>query len=415
MMIDNLFRNSNLSRIILLNIIIIFFTATVLLNLLYPYFQTELYTIDGNEFTWLAQSFLQGRLDLVKPGTLDCSFAGDKCFWGPGPAPAVLLMPLVFLTQWFGVFFPQGLFNIFSVLLIFYLCLSISKKFGYRREDSLWLALAFCFASMFLGVALDSRSWYFSQVITALFLMLAINEYFYRKRYWLIGVFLAVVFATRFNAGLAIIFFGLDIIFMQKKSFEEKIRDLFWLGLPIFICGLGLLGYNYARFGNAFDNGYSRALVGPQFQSYLRDHWGLFSPHFILNNLYYYFLKMPQPVLLWNNILVAPYFKIEPMGLSFFLVAPVFVYLYRADYGRGQVRAWALAALAIMMSLLMYSNPGYFQFGPRYMIDLLPLMFVLLLYSFRDFKLTRTARGLIGLSAFANLYFYFNMWIAYGG
>ncbi len=57
--------------------------------------------------------------------------------------------------------------------------------------------------------------------------------------------------------------------------------------MPLFLAILGLLWYNYARFGNPFDYGYMNENVADFMAGDLKNY-GTFHPHFILRNLKVY-------------------------------------------------------------------------------------------------------------------------------
>jgi len=63
------------------------------------------------------------------------------------------------------------------------------------------------------------------------------------------------------------------------------------LSLPLVLCLIGLGWYNWARFGSVTETGFSYALAGVHLQKYQNE---LFSPVYIIQNLYNYILKPPS-------------------------------------------------------------------------------------------------------------------------
>ncbi len=362
----------------------------------------------GNEFTLLADSFLGGRLDLAKypASDLDCSVYGDKCYWALGPLPGMVLVLPVLLFKLVGLVFYQGYLNFFLLLAALYLCWRLARRQGYSETDSLWLAAAFCFASVAVNGFFNSLSWYFSHSFVLVLMLLAILEYFGRQRYWLIGTCFGLIFATRLTAGLAVSFFLFEIFFNSRISAREKIKNFFAVLLPVGLSLLLLAAYNFARFGNWLDTGYGVALVGSDYSRWLRQTYGLFNLHYFSNNFYYYFLKMPEAAVNQYYFLVSPYIKVTPIGLSFFAVSPLFISIFRADLKDKIVRYCYLATLPILAILLCYYNTGSYQFGPRYLLDLLPFWFLLLLFSFPKRQLAPKFYLLITISALANFLLY---------
>ena len=138
-------------------------------------------------------------------------------------------------------------------------------------------------------------------------------------------------------------------------------------------------------------------------------NYGLFQLRNIPTNFYYYFLKTFDPVLLSERslhgntfILSPPYITLNFPGTSFFVVSPIFFYLFRARLKERPVRLALIPIGVILVVLLAYFWPGGTQTGPRYLLDLLPFAFLVLLFSFKDFNLSRVARTLIIASTFLN-------------
>jgi hypothetical protein len=102
--------------------------------------------------------------------------------------------------------------------------------------------------------------------------------------------------------------------------------------------------------------------------------YGQFHPRFIVNNLKTMFFALPR----WNPAcgLPAP----DGDGMSIFITTPALIFLYKA---RGKSLwvwgAW-LSLLLLTLPLLFYFNNGSFQFGFRFLMDLILPMLVLLAF-----------------------------------
>lgn len=395
-----------IERVYLYYIIIFFFLFSFFGNI---YFTTE------QQYVYLAQAFLHGQLHFSQlPGTWDdVVFFQGRYYWHMGPFPAILLIPFILLFNSFSLFFYQGYLQFFLTLGIFLLCFVIARKSSYSCRDSLFLAFGFCFASVYQFIAVVSWVWYFAQAVCVFFLFLAISEYLTRRRYFLIGVFLGFVFATRFTAGLGITFFIFSVLMSRSMHWEKKVKQLAFLCLPVvFMLGM-LVFYNYARFGNPFENGF--LLSNNSFLSvtdrYEQLHYGLFKLRNIPTNVYYYFIKGLDPVVvqqktLWGNtyVLQSPYVTVRYPGTSFFIVSPLFFYLFKARFKERIVKLCLVPIIVILSFLLTYYWTGWRQVGPRYFLDFLPFAYIVLLHSFKRFRLSGFAKGVIIVSAFFDLY-----------
>lgn len=377
-------------------------------------FALNISQLGEQQFSYLSQEFLRGKLFFSQNPPLPFSEAvlfNGHYFSHLGPFPAVVLMPFSFIFRIFGIFFYQGYLQFFLTLCIFILCFSLARRWKYSSHDSLLLAGAFCFASVYQFIAMVPWSWYFAQAVAVFLVFWAIHEYFDRRRYWLIGILFACVFMTRITAGFGILFFFAAILFESGPSFSKKIHQCLMLGVPLIVSVLLLFGYNYARFQDPLDNGYTTMNSGitSEESRYELIHYGLFQLQNIPTNVYYYFFKTVDPITLLRGnqyILIPPYVTINFPGTSFFVVSPFFLYLFRARFRDRVVRYALLPIVVILCFLLLYFWPGWRQVGPRYLLDLLPFVYVMILTSFGGAALSPLARRVIIGSSFFDLYLY---------
>jgi len=364
-----------------------FFAVTLWLNLSV---RTE------QQFSLLAQSFLHGRLDLIEPpnngGWDDTTPVGDRHYWPLGPLPAVLLIPFQFLAGLFGKTFFQGYLQIALVIAVFALAFRIGRRIGYDQTDSFYIAFGFCFATAFLGVAVWPWSWYFSQVITCAVLLVAILEITGKARPLVIGSLFAICLATRATAALGLLWFIGETLSSANRSLQQKLRAIGMAILPGAIVLLLLLIYNYARFGNPFDQGYAGQII-PEAAAKARSI-GLFSLQHVPANLYALFLASPVPIFRADGapVLTFPFFAANPWGMSLFVTAPWLVVVFFGLHYRDARSRWIfLTVCVIALPLLFYYAVGYRQFGYRYSLDFLPLLLYLL---FRNYHAQRGALSL---------------------
>lgn len=343
---------------------------------------------NNQQFIYLADSFIKGRLDFQpedidsltvrKDGYgliwTDTSEWQDKKYWPLGPFPAVLLMPFV---KFFGTNFLQGYISFALTLLNFFLLWRIARRLNHGAANAVWLAAFFIFGSTYLGVATFSVSWYFGQVVAVTLLLAALHEYFYKKRWWLVGLFLALGIITRNTLLFTSLFFIL-MVFLGMDSRNKKIKNLLQFSSLILASLFLILVYNWLRFGNALQSGYSLQNIPPALAR-ARD-FGLFSLLHIPGNLYFLLFRGPDPVLLEPNtyVLKYPYISANIWGLSIFFTAPLFLYLFSAPWRDREVRTATLASLLTLIPMLTYYGIGVSQIGYRYILDIYPLLYVIL-------------------------------------
>lgn len=339
-------------------------------------------TSDDRHYSWLAESFLKGKLVLLPSSPIN--WADTALFEGHhyspfGPFPAILSMPLV----WAG-YFHQGALSFVASLAVFYLCFRLAINCNYSRNEACWFALAFCFATSFIGVAALACSAFFAHVIAVMLLFLAINEYEGRKRLWLIGGFIGLAMATRPPSGLNILFF-MSAIAAGSGTIQERAVGLLKLLLP-FAVFVGLLAlYNFARFGTPLESGYTYQLngFGMPYAS-----WNVpgntagpaLSFSYIPEHLRIFLFGLPS---------------MNAVGTSVLLISPFLFYLFRVRWDLINKLLVFNSAL-VLLAVLAFRSTGFEQVGYRFSLDFLPFVFWLLMRS--QLQMNNRFKGLICLA-----------------
>lgn len=357
------------------------------------------YHSSAQQFSWQAQSFLEGKLEVYAPKDTDMVVVDDKIYWPQGPFPSIILAVFQVLI---GPSVQQGLVQMVLVVFLTYMLYKLARLRHFSWEQSMYLVCAFLFGSIVIGIITNPTSWFFAQVVALVLLVLLLYEWESRRNYLIMGLLEASLIATRMTAG----FFGFYIVYaliMDIRVGKRTLIQLLQFIIPIII-SLGLLSwFNWARFGNFFDTGYFTNNIGPEGEA-LRQ-FGLFSLRHIFTNIYWYFLSSVEGVTNGTAHLVFPYIRYNLWGLSFFIVSPIFLYTIstlrnNSTYLRG---LWCIAGLTLTV-LLLYYTTGWYTFGPRYMADLLPILYILLLYVLKKQGLGEFQKNLIVASAFFNTY-----------
>lgn len=387
------------SAAIFLTVIFFFLTAYLNFNLK-----------EEQQFSNLAKSFLEGKTYFLEmPGSWnDTVFFKGKFYWPLGPFPSILLMPFVYIFSLFGSFFFMGYLQFFLVFGNFIVIYKISRIIRYSSSDSVYLALAFSCASAFIGVAAWPWSWTFAQVVTVFLIFLSLLEYSTKKRYWLIGLIVGFIMATRVTASLILIYFVIDLFWLSKEKKKDSAKKLAELLLPVFITVLLLMSYNYLRFGSFSELGYSQQILSKTLIK--ARSYGTISPVHIPGNLYYFFVSMPIPVLKddLSPVLKFPYIRANPWGMSLFITSPYFIYLFALEYKDKTSKGLWGAILVIALPIFLYYGVGFRQFGYRYSLDFLPLLFFLLIRNYRHQfgSLSNKFKALITISSCIDIYLF---------
>lgn len=350
-----------------------------------------------------ASSWLHGRWDLVLPGpqeTTDLVVLHGGLYSIFGPFPAVVMLPFV------ALFGPQ-VSDIFLTIVVsglnvglLYLLLEQLRANGLTqrgwRENAAWSALLYL-GSIAVTLSLSGTVWrsahIFAVACVLVSLLLAL-----RRRYTWSAVALACGFFTR---GTLVLGFPL-LLFMAWHEVDGgaalprffaslRARRPDWGLVPwrrfagIGAVGLGMvvvyLALNQLMFGSPLKSGYAMLIAQ-------RNQWathGMFSLSYVPANVVNAFFNFP-------HITYPTPYSYHPIidlmnggtGLSVFLTTPLFLLLFFVRNKRQQsglwVALWVTVGLMVALVMLYYAG-GYRMFGSRYLFDVYPYAWVLLILS----------------------------------
>jgi hypothetical protein len=210
--------------------------------------------------------------------------------------------------------------------------------------------------------------WQISQVLGVTFLALSIFCGLKAWSPWLVGLCLGLAMASRPNLFVVWPFlFAIAVQIVQDGKGNNRKLEWKWLvkwisesAIPVIVVVIGLLLYNYFRFGNPLDFGYVNINGSTLITENVRKY-GIYNIHFIPINLSAMFLKLPSLD-----------------GMSILVTTPALLYLvHKYEKKWWIIGAWGSVVLSVML-LSMYSNTGAAQFGYRYVLDfIIPLMMLL--------------------------------------
>ena len=170
--------------------------------------------------------------------------------------------------------------------------------------------------------------------------------------------------------------------------------------------------YNYRRFHNFLDTGYTRN-VSEVHNPGANNKFGFFNIVHIPTKLYLLLFMPPEPVKKDNVefVLKFPYLKANGFGMAIWFTSPLFVYLIVAKR-KNYTTSAVLAILILGVLSSIYSGTGSSQYGYRYSLDFLPFLFLILLSSFKT-GLPTFAKLLIALGIIFNCVYMLSIWNSY--
>ncbi len=377
---------------------------------LYRHFAALIGWVNKTKYSFwdlLAGQFLQGKLFLENPPYIhDLTFYKGNWYVPMPPLPAVLMMPLAWLfgAENISTSLVSMFFSAVNGVLVFLILkeLDSRKWIQIPRSGILLMVALFLFGTPHLWVGISGRGWYVSQILNVLFLALAAYSSLRSWSPWLAGVFIGIAMTSRPNSLMSWPFvFAIAMQILKENQGRVELKQAASWTLktipPIALAVAGLLVYNYARFEDFLDFGYTTVNAGADIV-YNAQTWGVFSPHFIPRNLSVMFLEMP-----WYN--PNSRWPIEPSatGMSVFLTTPALVYLFhRYPKQWWVIGAWTAVFFNIAL-LSMYHTTGAHQFGYRYVLDMLTPLIALIAVGF-DRKIPWHFVVLVLISIFINMY-----------
>ncbi len=215
-------------------------------------------------FLYYAQALLDGQLHMsaTPPALLDLAQYEGRLYLHFPPFPAVLLMP------WVGLFGLEASDRIVSVLLgasngalLWWLLEGLDRRglVPSTPQTRGFLCSFFLFGTVHWTLAVTSNPWEFAHVVCNTALLLALGLGF-RRRYTLAALAWVVVLFTRTHVFTALpIVAGLHLWADRRESGRAEIDWRPWLPAALIagVGALGLLGFNFARFGNPFEMDWS--------------------------------------------------------------------------------------------------------------------------------------------------------------
>jgi len=363
----------------------------------------------NNHYVHLADAWLHGRLDIGgdPPGTNDWACfdtvsqgpcpPGRYAFSGPDaeryrwyvsfpPLPAVLLLPVVAISG-LGTLdaLLWALFAGLAPALLFVVLRFLRESGRSKRSvrDDLLVTTLFAVGSVYYFVAAQGTVWFAAHVVAAAFVCLYLLFSFGARRPAAAGLVLGLAFLCRPATLLLAGFFVLQAIGADKEEARlsrgsplRLLRTLTVFAIPLAAVVAVAMWHNAARFGDPFEFGHRFLQI--RWRSRI-ETWGLFSAHYLPRNLTVFFLSVPW--LVPSN----PFVRISRHGLALWFTSPNLLWgIWPKKRDATIVALWA-AVLPTALCTLLYQNTGWVQFGYRFSLDYLPLLFVLVALSARRF------------------------------
>jgi hypothetical protein len=332
---------------------------------------SQLRTTPYNNFVLLAQALLAGHTWIDWPGTyIDALPYNGHYFVIEGPLPALLLVPLVAL---FGARTNQTGLAVALAAVAIGAAWELGERLGVRRTSIAWICAFLLAGTDLLWCAMLGDVWFIAHVSAVCFTLLALVELAGKRRGWLVAIFAACAFESRFSMIVALPVYAFLLATESPRAVQVRRLGSFCAVLvPV---GILWVLYNEARWGTLSDIGYSAW--------YHLDQVGMptgspFRFEYLPNQLWSFFAQLP------TLLPSFPWLRPEFSGVALTWTSPA---LLLAFFARSPVRwvlgLWVAAILVAIPNFLYYVN-GFAQFGMRHALDFEPFLVALMMLAVRE-------------------------------
>lgn len=334
-----------------------------------------------NNFVLLAQALLHGRTWIDWPGPyIDALQYAGRYYVIEGPLPAILMLPLVAV---FGVHANQTLLAAVLCAIAIGAAWELGERFGLRSAANAWITAFLLAGTDLLWCAMFGDVWFLAHVAVVCFTMLALVEIAGKRRGWLVALFAACAFESRFSMIGAIPVYA--YLLMRRTGDDAasagdlaSSRVQARLGsFAAVLAGVGVLWvlYNFARWGTWNDIGYTTW--------YHQDQSGMptgspFRLDYLPFELSSFFVQAP------TVLSGFPWLQPEFSGVAITWTSPALILAFFARRPAAWVAGlWIAALLTAIPNFLYYVN-GFAQFGMRHALDFEPFLVALMMLAVRE-------------------------------
>lgn len=360
---------NNVQRTKLIGILSIILSMLAVYAVIWSFTNLSLFSqATYNSYVLQAQRWLKGHLDLGQNYSyLEIAEYNGKFYISFPPIPSVILLPFCFFGDKVPDNFIVTTIGIIGAIYAYMMVFETTNS----NKTAIFFALFASIGGNFLHIAVNASVWYFAQVCSYTFTMMAlyyaINDKI--KCGWAPLFLLSLAFGCR---PLQIVYLPLIVYLMYRKLKKNDItllsgmKKFWWWVVPPMIVGIFLMSLNYARFGSLFEFGHNYL---PEFRE------GVGEPQFSLSYLKTNLHRMFQLPEIEKGIVQFPRFN----GCAFWLISPIF-FAFACCFVCGikknckSVEIWGVIVLFFlhMILLCVHRTLGGSQFGNRYTVDMIP-------------------------------------------
>jgi len=329
-----------------------------------------------NNYSRQAYSWLQGRLDVPYDRPyLEIAFFGDRMYISFPPFPSIVLLPIVFL---YGYNTPDHIIVLCITLIALVYAYKIAIKIVKDIKLAMFFTMFLILGTNYLHISLWGAVWYMAQNM-AFTLMLISIYYAITDKKWHSYISLFALCASMGCRPFNALYLPVILFLITKRENVGLLafaRKLVLYAIPAILLGSFYMWLNYVRFGSIIEFGHNYL---PEFTL---DYHGQFHPSRITHNLSMMFFG--------TDITYAINHGFPHIGrptFAFWLASPIFVsftayfiaYLHwwrkESTVDSMLIKVIPFLVLLHMFTFSFHRTLGGRQFGSRYIVDTLPVIF----------------------------------------
>jgi hypothetical protein len=345
-----------------------------------------------NNFVLLAQALLHGRTWIDWPGAyIDALQYHGRYYVIEAPLPAILLLPFVAL---FGTQTNQTVLAAVLCAVAIGAAWELGERFGLRPAANAWICAFLLAGTDLLWCATFGDVWFIAHVSAVCFSMLALVELAGKRRGWLVALFAACAFESRFSMIATIPVYAYLLLRHPERSRRATHQKVTSFAAVLIAVAALWVFYNRARWGTWTDIGYTTW--------YHQDQVGMptgspFRFSYLPYQLESFFVQVP------TALPVFPWLRPEFSGVALTWTSPALILAFFARKPAvWVVSLWIAALLTAVPNFLYYVN-GFAQFGMRHALDFEPFLVALMMLAARE-RLAWWGQALIAYSIVVGLW-----------
>jgi hypothetical protein len=296
------------------------------------------------------------------------------------PVPAIVLLPFVAI---FGQTFDTNLTAAIAGAIGVWLMWGLLRQLGLSLRTAFALTAAWAVGSEVFWASAVGGTHLFAETLAATLLLATLRLALARRAPVLAGVLLGAAIGSRLPLVFALplvvgLYVGLPTRIRRPSA--GQLYDVVELGLGLAGPALAIALYNFARFRSPIEFGYG-LITSRDGHSVLEEadyKDGIVSLAYLPRGLW---AMLAKP---WDIVGAFPWLHPTWAGQAVTFTTPLLAWLARARF-RDPLVVYALMSAALILLVdLIHGGTGYAQFGYRFIVDALPILWLVLGTVFRD-------------------------------